>query len=88
MIAYSGSHRGGDPQGLVNPGEIVPHEGNGKRMAVVLDFLKWAFVSLVNRRMLIRIVKFCRSAKLVEICAGSESPIITYVHVPQHCAGL
>jgi hypothetical protein len=32
-------------------------------------FLLKAFVSRVKRRILIRMVKFCRSTKLVEICS-------------------
>src|SRR5687768_1636726 len=37
-------------------------------------FFEWAFVSRVNRRMPIRIVRFCRSTKLVLMCCRSGLP--------------
>jgi hypothetical protein len=38
-------------------------------------FFENAFVSRVNRRVGIRIVRFCRSTQDVEVCFGSGSPL-------------
>jgi hypothetical protein len=45
-------------------------------------------VNLVNRRICIRIVSFCRSTNEVEMCFGSGSPLRISRRVPVHCAGL
>jgi hypothetical protein len=46
----------------MDAGEVVPHHVEGYRRLMILDiFLRKAFVSRVNRRMLIRIVKLWRS---------------------------
>jgi len=38
--------------------------------------------------MLIRMVKFCRSTKLVETCSGSGWPMIVVLRVPMQTGGL
>ena len=40
-------------------------------------FFENAFVSLVKRRIPIRMLRFCRSAYDVEMCSGSGSPHFT-----------
>jgi len=52
------------------------------------SFFEKALVSLVNRLILILIVRFCRSAKLVEILEVSGLPIMTREFVPVHLARL
>jgi hypothetical protein len=51
-------------------------------------FFEKAFVSRVNRRMLIRMVKFCRSTNEVETYLGSGWPSMRVFRQPVHCAGL
>lgn len=67
MIGHSGLHRWGNPQRLVNAAEIVAHEVQRNRVRVVINFLEKALVSRAKRRIFIRIVRFCRSTKLVEM---------------------
>ena len=50
--------------------------------------LQMAFVSRVNLRMLIRIVRLCRSLWHVLTCFGSGLPVILCFRVPMHSAGL
>jgi hypothetical protein len=52
------------------------------------SFLLNPFVNRVNRRIFIRIVKFCRSMYEVEISASSGSPLMMFFVVPQHSPGL
>jgi hypothetical protein len=52
------------------------------------NFFEKAFVSRVNRRMLIRMVNFCRSTNDVLISDGSGLPWITCFIVPMHFGGL
>ena len=47
--------------------EIVMHEVDRHRMPVVLGFFEKPLVSRVNRRIDMRMVKFWRSTRLVEI---------------------
>jgi len=46
-----------------------------------------AFVSRVNRRICIRMVRFWRSTWLVQILASSGFPLITTLTAPVHSAG-
>jgi hypothetical protein len=48
-------------------------------------FFENPFVNRVNRRMDILMVRFCRSVKLVEMCAKSGIPLITARFEPMHC---
>jgi hypothetical protein len=52
------------------------------------SFLLNALVSLVNRRMLMRIVRFCRSTSDVEMCSGSGDPLTFLIVTFLHGAGL
>jgi hypothetical protein len=61
----------------VHPHEIVVREVQRDSRPQFSTFLLNASVSRVNRRMLIRMVRFCRSMRLVEISDGSGSPAIT-----------
>jgi hypothetical protein len=45
------------------------HEVDRDRIGVVLAFFEKPFVNLVNRRIDMRIVRFCRSTKLVDMWA-------------------
>jgi hypothetical protein len=56
--------------------EIVPESVQRDHVRVVFQFLLNAFVSRVNRRMLILIVRFARSVWLVLLCRGSGLPVI------------
>jgi hypothetical protein len=51
----------------VNANEVVVHEVDRHAVRVVLSLLGEAVRCRVNRRMPIRIERFCRSAKLGEI---------------------
>lgn len=62
LVSDARRHRWRDTQGLVDAHEIVVHEVDGDGVRVVLDLLLNAFVSLVKRRMPIRMDRFCRSA--------------------------
>ena len=55
------SHRRGDPKRLMDPGEVVVHEVQGDGAMWFSSFFQNPFVSRVNRRMCIRIVRFWRS---------------------------
>jgi len=66
----------------LNPARHFP------RAAVLKPPSTWAFVSRVNRRIDIRIVRFCRSTKLVETCSGSGYPVTRSFLQPMHSAGL
>ena len=66
MVGDASRHRGsprvGVLQALVRPGEVVVLEMQGDGQSVVVSiFFENAVVSLVNRRIPIRIVRFCRS---------------------------
>ena len=50
-------------------------------------FFEKALVNRVNRRMDIRMVRFCRSIMLVETWANSGLPEITARRAPMHWAG-
>ena len=60
-------HCGCNFQRLVNPNEVVIHEVQRNSVGVVSTFFEKAFVRRVNRRMCIRMVRFCRSTCEVEI---------------------
>jgi hypothetical protein len=51
-------------------------------------FFEKALVSRVKRRMDIRLVRFCRSTKLVETCFRSGLPVTRWRRHPMHFAGL
>ena len=51
-------------------------------------FFEKPFVSLVKRRIPMRIVRFCRSTKLVEMCCCFGLPTIEIARAPIHSAGL
>lgn len=57
VIRDACSLSGGHPEGLVDAAEVMVHEVQGH-------------VRRVSRRMLIRMVRFCRSTELVETCRG------------------
>ena len=62
VIGQAGLHRWRDAQRLVNAREVVVHEVQGHGGGVVLELLtENAFVSRVNRRIDMRIVRFWRS---------------------------
>ena len=65
MTRNARCHRRGDPKGLMNAPGIVP--GEVKRWAATWFsiFFEKALVNRVKRRMDMRIVRFCRSIKLV-----------------------
>ena len=56
-------------------------------MRVVLELLEKALVSRVNRRMCIRMVRFARSTKLVQMCSGLGLPLRTTFVAPMHPRG-
>jgi hypothetical protein len=55
---------------------------------VILQLFEKAFVSLVNRPIDIRIVRFWRSTNDVLTCFGSGVPAMICDVVPMHLAGL
>jgi hypothetical protein len=58
----------------VDAADVVVHEEQAHHRRVVSDFLLKAFVSRVNRRIDIRIVRFARSTKDVLTGSGSGEP--------------
>lgn len=61
VVGQAGVHRGRDAERLMDAAEIVVHEMQRDRRLVRLKLFREAFVRRVNRRMLIRIVRFWRS---------------------------
>ena len=61
MIRLPRLHRWRHPQRLVNADEVVVHEVERDGALWFSTFFENALVSRVNRRMLIRIVRFWRS---------------------------
>ena len=55
--------------------------------ACISTFLEKAFVSLVNRRIDIRIVRFWRSTYDVLTCFGFGLPVTVFTSQPKHLAG-
>lgn len=88
MVCRTRFHGGRDAQCLVNTAEIVVHKIQGHGMTVILNLFADPFVSRVKRRMPMRIVRFWRSTKLVEMCAGSGLPLMVAVRHPMQVAGL
>src|SRR5260370_31527449 len=86
VIRNTSGHRRRRVQALVNPDEVVPEHVQADRVAVVFNFLENPFVNRVKRRMLIRIVKFSRSTKLVAMCCWSGSPEIMFTFTPESFA--
>ena len=76
MRADASGHSRADAQALVNPHEVVVREVQRDRRPKVLDLLAESVGEAGKPGMLIRIVKFWRSTKLVEIWAGSGEPAI------------
>lgn len=68
--------------------EVVEREMQADSRGEVLDLLAEALVRRVNRRMLIRMVRFCRSTWLVLMCAGSGLPLIRVGIASKHSPGL
>lgn len=66
----------GDPEGLVNPDEVVMDEVNGESVYVFSIFLLKAFVRRVKRRRDMRMVRLCLSTMDVEMWSGSGDPSI------------
>lgn len=66
---------------------VVEHVMQRNRVTVIVHFFAVWFVSLVNLRICIRMVKFCRSTNDVETCFGSGSPLTTFMSQPMHFAG-
>lgn len=58
--------------------KIVIDEIEGHHRGVVLQFFEIAFVRRVNRRIDIRIVRFCRSTYDVLTCFGSGVPLMIF----------
>jgi hypothetical protein len=67
---------------------IQPRRDRKAALKQMRKLLKKQCVSRVNRRMCIRRFKFCRSARLIEICFGSGLPSIPLMRAPMHSAGL
>lgn len=61
MIGETGSDGRGRAEGLVDSAEEVVHEVDAYAVVRFSTFLLNALVSLVNRRIDIRVVRFCRS---------------------------
>ena len=68
--------------------EIVIHEIKRKDVLVIVELLAKAIGQPVKRRMLIRMVRFCRSTYDVEMWSGSGRPRITVLSAPRHSAEL
>ena len=66
----------------MQPDQIVMREMQGNRRLQVFKLLAESVGQARKRRMLIRMVKFCRSTKLVEIWACSGLPAITVRSAP------
>ncbi len=61
MVAYPGFRGRGDPESLMDADEVVMGEVKRHSGPHVLDFFENALVNRVNRRIDIRMVRFCRS---------------------------
>jgi len=72
----------------MNAAEIVIHIVQADRCGMVRKFFAESVCEARERRIGIRIVRFWRSTKLVEMWSRSGSPHMILVSIPMHCAGL